>query len=747
MAIRNKIVYRFMLGILPLVLVFSLGILIIAPSQNYKHSLNDLEVKARNIADIASYSITPAVQFEDIPGLQEIFQGLSRDKELIYVMAEDVQGRVLSEFKRPEAAGIAKDELFKYGLIHGRKVWNIWADLESQGKKLGLVRMGFTTKPISISTRETILVTAILSVLLFLSGMLAAYLISLSSTRPLRRMTAVAMEIADGDLDKRTDVRSGDEVGMLAQAFNTMLDRLATTRKSLDEARGTLEKRVEERTAELQTEIAERKETEEKLRESEDLFRSMVESMGEGVAMTDVEARFLFVNDSTRLMFGGRDLKLEGRSLMDFTSPETFARIQEAIKRRMRGIKETYEVDIILEDGREKTFLVNATPQFDKGVFLRSLIVMADITDRKRSEETQSKIKRELERTVGELEARNRETNLLVEMSDAFQIAPKEGDVLTVALNFARRLFPGDSGMIYLRKGNDNDLEKAGSWGAPPSAVDSFDPDDCWALRKGVLHVVGDPSSDLLCPHVVHSGTPAYAYVCIPLVSQDTAIGLLHMTNRGWHLDVSADEESLERAKKALRHMATSFCQRLSMAMSNIRLRDSLKEQTVRDPLTGLFNRRYLDEVLGVAVGNAEKSKTPLSVMMLDLDHFKLFNDRYGHDAGDAVLQSVARMLQSSVRTGDIVCRYGGEEFTVILPGAGQVVAMERAELFLNRIRRIEIRHGGDRIGNITLSVGVAVYPEGGQTGSDLLLASDAALLDAKKEGRDRMVVWKPAGA
>ncbi len=748
MAGKNKIVYRFMLGILPLLLVFSLGILIIAPSQNYKHSMIDLEIKARNMAAIASYSITPAVQFEDIPGLQEIFQGLLQDKELIYVIVEDVQGRVLSQYRRPEAAGIEKEELLKHGLIHNRRIWSIWVDLERQGKKLGLVRLGFTTVPINATVRETVLVSGLLSLLVFLSGMLAAYLLSLKTTRPLRRMTAVAREIAAGDLDERTTVDSSDEVGQLGAAFNSMLDRLAETRKSLDEARGTLEKRVEERTAELQQEIVERKEAEEKLRSSEDRFRSMVESMGEGVIMLDKDARFLFANGSAGRILDENPEDLVGQSIEEFTTPEGLAAVKAGIARRMLGKRDVYDVEVVSRTGNRRVVMINATPQFMKdGTFLRSLGVIADITESRKMEETRRETQKILVRTVAELETRNLETNLLVEMSDAFQIAPKEAEVLSVALNFARRLFPGDAGSIYLKRKDDAVMEISGTWGDVPPAVPEFSPNDCWALRKGDLHVVDDPAADLLCPHVTEAAREAYPYMCVPLASQDISLGVLHVTSRGSYPNDPTDKEGKVRARKARRHLILSFSQRVSMALVNIRLRDSLKEQTVRDPLTGLYNRRYLDDMLGRAVADAEKKEAPLAVMMLDLDHFKLFNDRYGHDAGDAVLQSVARMLQSSVRPGDTVCRYGGEEFTIILPGAGQVVAMERAELFLTRIRRIEIRHGGNRIGNITLSVGVAVYPEGGLTDSDLLLASDAALLDAKQGGRDRMVVWKPAGA
>ncbi len=747
MSARRRIIYRFMLGTAPIILVFSLGVFLTMPSRFRKQSMSDLSVRASNIAAIASYSITPAVVFEDNPGLQEIFQGLAQDKDLVYVMVEDVKGKVLAEYRRPGAPRLERADILKHGLLADGKIWNVWAGLDNHGRKLGLVRLGFTTEPILAGVRRTKAISAVFSFFVLLSGLLASFLLSLGTTRPLRRMTAVAREIAAGDLDKRTRVDSSDEVGQLGAAFNTMLDRLAATRKKLDEARGTLEKRVVERTAELQQEIAERKETEEKLRASEDQFRNMVESMGEGVIVLDAEARFLFANSSAGRIFNEDPRALVGRSFEEFSTPEGFAEAKAGLARRELGKRDVYDLEVIAGGGSRRFVLVNATPQFRKdGTFLRSLCVLTDITERRKMEESRRESQKLLVRTVTELETRNLETNLLVEMSDAFQIAPKAADVLSVALNFARRLFPDEAGTFYLRK-EDGALEMACSWGKIPPIVEGFAPDDCWALRKGVLHMVEKPGSDLLCPHVTEAVPEAYPYMCVPLASQDISIGVLHISLPERRENDPIDEEALARTRKARRHMFLSFSQRVSMALANIKLRDSLKEQTVRDPLTGLYNRRYLDEVLGGAVGSAERKEAPLAVMMLDLDHFKIFNDRYGHDAGDAVLQAVGRVLQSSVRSGDVVCRYGGEEFTVILPGAGQVVGMERAELFLTRIRRVEIRHGAERIGNITLSIGLAVYPEGGLTAAELLQASDAALLEAKKLGRDRLVVWKPAGA
>lgn len=591
---RKKILFRLMLVIASFVLVISLGVLVMTPYIYRLHAMRDMEKKSTGMAAVAAYSITPAVQFEDIQGLQEVFDSLSRDEELVYAVVEDASGRELAAFRRGgradmDRAGEAKT--VSSGLIMNGTVWNVTRELESRGATLGRVRLGFSMLSAYAELRRVRLAAAAFSFFIFLIGTLAAYLLSASLTRPLRRMTAVAREIAGGRLEKRAEVISRDEVGVLAEAFNSMLDRLAGTMKSLDEARETLEARVAERTAEL--------------------------------------------------------------------------------------------------------------------------------------------------------EERNREAGVLVDMGDAFQVAQSEEETLGVALNAARRLFRDESGAVYIRRSGHDALSKAGEWGGEPPAVDSFFPDDCWALRKGVMHSFADPLVDLACPHATQEKSEAYSYFCIPLVSRGEALGLLHIKCCRTAGTSGGENGEAARVRDVRRKAAVGFAQRVSMALANVRLRESLKEQSIRDPLTGLYNRRYLEETLGRELYKAEREKAGLAVMMLDIDHFKDFNDRYGHDAGDAVLQALAGLMRSAVRKGDIVCRYGGEEFLIIMPGTSLGTAEERARLLLERVRSLEARQGTLTLKGITISIGLALYPESGLTAEELLLAADAALLEAKRSGRDRLCVRK----
>lgn len=733
MAGKRRIIYRDMTATLPVVLVISLAVLIVPPYLYNRHSLSAMEDKAENVAAIAGYSLLPAVQFEDRGAVQEVFESLRRDKEIIYILVEDSQGTRLGDYATDLKAVPSGEKRLVNGLVLGKKVWNMAHEMAFQGKVVGRLIIGFSLARVHDDLKQIRFICTVASALLLVIGTGLALLLSLSLTRPLRRIIEAARLVGAGDLSARADVVSDDEVGELAETFNAMVGELSTAMRGLDEARETLEKRVEERTAELQNEISERKRTEERFRESEVLFRTMVDYMGEGVALVDAEGRFLFANKAIEEIFNSREADLVGRSISEFTTPETFAVVEGQLTRRRRGERTVYDLEIVRKDGTNRSLMINGTPQYDeKRVFLHSLVVMTDITERKKSEGILAGTKRELEKLVVELGKNQMEMSALVALGDDLQIAPDEDKTMEMTQRFCRSIFREASGAVYIRKGRADILERAWSWGAEPPRAEFFAPDDCWAVRKSILHVVEDPATGLVCPHAVEPAEAMQGYICVPFGLRGGATGILQIKSGAIALD------------KARQRTAVSFAQRLAMALDNIRLVASLREQSVRDQLTGLYNRRYLEATLERDFSQAEREKHPLAVMMFDIDHFKIFNDTYGHDAGDAVLQAVSKVLMTSIRKGDAACRYGGEEFTIIMPGSGLGPAAVRAGQLLERIRHIDIRHGAAELAGITVSIGVAAYPETGVSGLDILQAADSALLDAKRRGRDRFVVWEP---
>jgi len=182
----------------------------------------------------------------------------------------------------------------------------------------------------------------------------------------------------------------------------------------------------------------------------------------------------------------------------------------------------------------------------------------------------------------------------------------------------------------------------------------------------------------------------------------------------------------------------------VALALVNLRLNETLREQAVRDGLTGVFNRRFMEESLAREIAKAKRSLSPVSVVMLDLDHFKMFNDDFGHEAGDILLQKLAALLQSSFREADVVCRYGGEEFVLMLPGASLDYARMRTEEIQESLRSMTVQYRGRFLRALTISAGLATLPDHGLTGEELLKAADTALYRAKNEGRDRLVIAEP---
>jgi diguanylate cyclase (GGDEF)-like protein len=268
-------------------------------------------------------------------------------------------------------------------------------------------------------------------------------------------------------------------------------------------------------------------------------------------------------------------------------------------------------------------------------------------------------------------------------------------------------------------------LTRVTQWGDPDDGADAFPPNDCWALRRGRAHYVRNASFDITCPHV--HGTVA-AYSCTPLSAQGETIGLLHLETRPGA--GGRDEDEL-----------LVLAEMLAITLANVRLRESLQSASLRDPLTGLFNRRYLHEAWDLESARAAREGRPIALLMIDIDHFKNFNDTYGHDAGDRVLKLVADVFEQGTRAGDVVCRFGGEEFIIILIDANDENALMRAEALRLAVKATPLPLGTQRLGSITISIGIATFPLAGRTFDEVQKAADVALYAAKDGGRDRVEI------
>lgn len=363
--------------------------------------------------------------------------------------------------------------------------------------------------------------------------------------------------------------------------------------------------------------------------------------------------------------------------------------------------------------------------------------IVGGALDRKRGEEELAAANRALATANRVLEENQLKAGLLNEMGDLLLTAQDPGEAKEVASAFLPRIFAGFSGAAYLQPGAEGQaLEPVVRWGAAAPGAEPVRVDECWALRRSRPHEVERPGGGPVCAHVGH--TRDHQSLCLPLMANGELLGLLHLR----HPRIRAADSVGDLASE--KHLAHSTAEQLALSLANLQLRESLRSQALHDPLTGLHNRRYLEERLERELQRAARAGTPLAVLMLDLDHFKRVNDVHGHAEGDRVLARVARLLVDGVRAEDVVARYGGEEFTVVLTGTSEEDARWVAEKLRKGVRRLAVE-GGDRAAeSLSLSIGVAVSPACGTAAADMLAAADGALYEAKRSGRDRVVVAAP---
>lgn len=324
---------------------------------------------------------------------------------------------------------------------------------------------------------------------------------------------------------------------------------------------------------------------------------------------------------------------------------------------------------------------------------------------------------------VDALEARS-QIESLFRMTDMLQSALGHADANAVLRSTAARLMPGFGGALYVFNNSGDRLELSTSWNWPEGSRPSelIAPSQCWAIKRGKLHLNLDRPESLCCEH--RDGS--LVTMEIPMMTRGEVYGLLIVERGG---------ENPETELDCVVAIANALADAMSLSLSNLALRDRLRTQALRDGLTGLYNRRYLEDAFQRCADQAARTQSPFSVIMIDFDHFKQLNDEHGHAMGDAVLTEAAAEILATIRPCDIACRYGGEELTILLPDCSLADALDKAEVLRARIERLSDRHGV----SISASFGVASVPQ--TSGArDVSADADRALYLAKQQGRNRVV-------
>lgn len=481
--------------------------------------------------------------------------------------------------------------------------------------------------------------------------------------------------------------------------------------------------------------ITERKQAEIAQQQSEALFRALFELSPDSVVIIDPHDPnnswpIIDCNAAACFMNGYRRDELIGRSIdiLNGTSASPSERQAYMEQLREKGILKA-EFQHRSKDGL--FFPIETSTTLIK-IGERELIIGIDrnIAERKQAEELLNNTNDKLKNGLAELDQRNHEMMLLTELSNLLQACQTSDEAYMIISETVSKIFPETGGGLYIINGDKDLVEAVAVWGTLLPEEHVFAPNDCLALRRRRPHFVAEDHPSLQCKHILNE--PVASSICVPMTSQEGVFGIFHLRHIG---------QQRKGLKLFDQGLVETVADTVALALTNLMLRETLRNQSIRDPLTGLFNRRFMDESLEREVHRAARSKRSLGIIMLDLDHFKKFNDTFGHEAGDTVLRELGDFLKSHIRKGDIPCRYGGEEFMLLLPEASLEITRQRAQQLCEEVRNLRVQHRNQMLGKLTLSLGVAVFPTHGELPDDVVRAADAALYRAKKEGRDRVAV------
>jgi len=451
----------------------------------------------------------------------------------------------------------------------------------------------------------------------------------------------------------------------------------------------------------------------------------------EAVLVTDVKNRVLWANAGFERMFGHSPKGILGREVSGLLDgPETDPAARAELRRAMEN-RATVTVEIVhyRADGTRIWVEKTLTPIFDEGGrHISNMSIARDISRRRRLEDhTQS--------LMADEELRQGERKLLSQVSEWLYSAKSMGELLMVVSKSLETLLPEAEGQLFIYANSRDMLDLRAKWGGA-GGPDHIEADECWSLRRGRAYAFGGRAIEFPCAHVTCQDTP---YFCLPVIAQGDTIGLLHLAFTG--LDpISTGKGHVKELLDRRWELALLCAEQISLAVANVQLRQELLDQSVRDPLTGLWNRRWFLDAALKEMKRAGRTGSDVSLVSLDVDHFKRFNDHHGHDAGDIVLREVGALMRQLMPHPLAPCRLGGEEFVILCPGLTHDETLARAESFREAVAALEVPYAQGMLPAISISAGVVSLSDGISHVEDMLKSADQALYAAKAAGRNRVV-------
>ncbi|MEH2398074.1 diguanylate cyclase [Nostoc sp.] len=466
------------------------------------------------------------------------------------------------------------------------------------------------------------------------------------------------------------------------------------------------------------------------LQRSQQIQRLFLDQGPFAAYIKDEQSRMLYYNQELQSRFSVDPQEWLGKTDSEYLpDPEEGRRVMEndqVVLKTLRPLKLIEEVKIPGND--QPCYWLSfkfAFSDYPTGA-CRIGGISIDITESIEAQRSLTDLNRQLEEKTLELEAKKRELIYLSDMADMLYSCEFEDEVYQVVALTCSKLFPNMSGCINIIANSKNYVQINSTWGSEISSKEVFSLSDCWALRRGKLNLFSPCNAGLMCSHLIPPVSGAH--LCVPFFGQGEVIGILHIN-------------ALEEISREDQQITEIIARTLGIALNNLSIKQRLTYDSLRDGMTQLFNQSYMQNITEQRLAEAERSGQPLSVIFLDIDNFKSYNSHYGHMTANIVLQELAKLLLKSIRSFDIACRWGGEEFVIVMPNMTLETLRKRVEQLRVDVEQMQLKDGDQILKSITASFGIAVS-EPGITVKDLLNRANQAMLEAKRTGKNRVMEY-----
>ncbi|WP_442941801.1 diguanylate cyclase domain-containing protein [Nostoc sp.] len=449
-----------------------------------------------------------------------------------------------------------------------------------------------------------------------------------------------------------------------------------------------------------------------------------------GAYIKDDQSRVLYYNQELQSRFSLDPQEWVGKRNSEFfPDPEEGRQIMENDQIVLKSLRPLKLIEEVKMPGNDQPcyWLSFKFPFSDYATGARRIGgISIDITESIETQRSLTDLNQQLKEKTLKLEVKKGELIYISDMADMLYSCESEDEVYQVVALTCSKLFPNMSGCINIIADSKNYVQTNSTWGPKISSKEVFSLSECWALRRGKLNLSSSCNAGLICSHLIPPVSGVH--LCVPLFGKSEVIGILHIY-------------ALEQISSEDQQIAEIIARYLAFALNNLSIKQRLTYDNLRDGMTQLFNQNYMQTITEQRLAEAERSGQPLSVIFIDIDDFKSYNSHYGHVTANIVLQELAKLLSKSIRSFDIACRWGGEEFVIVMPNMTLETLRKRAEQLRVDVEQMQLKDGDQILESITASFGIAVS-EPGITVKDFLNRANQAMLEAKQTGKNRVMEY-----